>query len=291
MNANSSPKQRSNFFLLTVLILISLVLAFFVVERNNRLIELEEINNINVIKSEETVKNLQDKIKRLETDYDELKTLFDEQEDLLRAVESFQGIIGEVNGELDISYWVDNFTVWIDEAKSNLNNLDKIKEITALINDSTKDLTVVIDDYNKNKTQREQDRFNGVGTIPRQALDSINPAVTMSVVSLPCNSSTAVACVSSTKPNHIQVSENYLHYSYDLWYMIMMHEYAHTIQLNNYDALSVNETFIKLFNKDLELHADCMAASVIGETYFSTYNNTCSKEQLAAALGAWTGKF
>ena len=291
MNVDSSPKQRSNFFLLTVLILISLVLAFFVVERNNRLIELEELNNTNVTKSEETVKSLEEKIKTLETDYAELKTLFDKQEELLRAVESFQGIVGEVNGELDISYWVDNFTVWINDAKSNLNDLNKIKEITSLINESTKDLTVVIDDYNRNKTQREQDRLNGVGTTPRQALDDINPSVTMSVVTLPCNSSTAVACVSSTKPNHIQVSEKYLHYSYDLWRMIMMHEYAHTVQLNNYDALSANETFIKLFNKDLELHADCMATSVIGESYFSTYNNTCSKEQLAAALGAWTGKF
>lgn len=291
MSTDLSPKKRSNAFLLIVLILISLVLGFFVVERNNRLIELQEINNINIEKSDETVKKLEKKIDALETDYAELKKLFDGQEKLLRAVESFQGIVGEVNGELDISYWVDSFSSWMTEAKANLSDLNKIEEITTRINESTADLTVIVTDYNNNKTKREQDRLNGVGTTPRQALDAINPDITMSVVSSPCNSSTAVACVSSAKPNHIQVSENYLHYSYELWYMIMMHEYAHTVQLNNYDALSKNESFIKLFNKDLELHADCMAASMIGETYFSTYNNKCSTEQLSSALTAWSGKF
>lgn len=291
MSNDLSQKKRSNAFLLIVLILISLVLGFFVVERNNRLIELQEINNINIEKSDETVKKLEKKIDALETDYAELKKLFDGQEKLLRAVESFQGIVGEVNGELDISYWVDNFSSWMTEAKANLSDLNKIEEITTRINESTADLTVIITDYNNNKTKREQDRLSGVGTTPRQALDAINPDITMSVVSSPCNSSTAVACVSSAKPNHIQVSENYLHYSYELWYMIMMHEYAHTVQLNNYDALSKNESFIKLFNKDLELHADCMAASMIGETYFSTYNNKCSTEQLSSALTAWSGKF
>lgn len=290
ITANPSPK-RSNIFLLTTLIIISLLLGYFVVERNNRLIEMQNLNNENIEKSEQEIKGLKESISELKDKYEELEALSQAKEKLIQAIDNFQGVIGEVDGEINTDVWVRNVNSLISAANNSINDLKIIEKSIESINTATDELTAAIKEYKSNKTQREQDRINGIGTVPREALNNIDSTIGMSVVTAPCNSDTAVACVTGSNPKHVQVAEKYLHYSYNLWYMIMMHEYAHTVQLTNYDALSKSESFQKLFGKDLELQADCMAEAVIGEDYFSTYSNTCTPEQLASASNVWNAKF
>lgn len=138
-------------------------------------------------------------------------------------------------------------------------------------------------------------KANTTGTTAEQALDDITGGRVNVVVGAGiCSSAQAVACVSSADPNTVRVEERFTtdrRYTYTVWYNIMMHEYAHVIQFNNFETLKNSNAFRQSFDEDFEWHADCMAKSIIGDTYLSGYNYSCSSEQLEVARAAWNGEF
>lgn len=99
----------------------------------------------------------------------------------------------------------------------------------------------------------------------------------------------AIACAYAPFKVVLIVEED-LEKSYDYFYGIMMHEYAHQVQFSNLKSLESSEAYKILFDADLEWLADCMSVAKI-QNYRSGYEYSCTSEQLVYSKKAWSGDF
>lgn len=88
----------------------------------------------------------------------------------------------------------------------------------------------------------------------------------------------------------VLIAERDLENSYDYFYDIMMHEYAHQVQFSNWESLESSQEYKVLFEGDLEWLADCMSAAKI-QDYRSGYEYSCTSAQVAYGAKAWSGDF
>jgi hypothetical protein len=289
---NEKPrKNRLISMLITGLVVISLgtsALAYTSITRYDALLSSsnKEIENAN-----STIKELEDSVKLLQEDSNKKTELLNERQNFALALDNYKAALALVSGVFDTSNWSTQVETSITSVESSLNNVDLIKNETIKLENFTKEIYAALTDFKAKQSQAERDATNGVGTNPRKAMDAIDSSITITVVDQACNAPEAMACVSSANPKNVQVTGQYLYFSYEIWYMVMMHEYAHTVQFTNYNDFISSERFKTLFNSNPELHADCMAKAKIGETYVSNYGNVCSDEQTAAGNEAWSGIF
>lgn len=135
------------------------------------------------------------------------------------------------------------------------------------------------------------------GTLAEKALDdATGNRLNMIIVEADVcgNNPATLACVRSDDPNTVRAVRNHVErtdYSYNTWYMLMMHENAHATQFQDYNKFMKSPNLKNLFGGNLESFADCMAEAEIGSGYSSGYHTVCSPEQLAAGVAAWSGNF
>lgn len=237
-------------------------------------------------------KELTDYILELEAANKLKEELLESREGFVLSIDSFKAAVQEVDEAFSVEQWDTRVqasiaTVYVERANPSTIDAEKVK-----VEGYTLEIYDALKAYKDDLTEKEKAIDSGEGTNPRKAIDAItNGEVTMSVVEDACGMEGAMACVSSANPKHVQISSKYLNYSYEIWYMVMMHEYAHTIQFLDYESWKNSERIKTLFNSDGELHADCMARAQIGESYVSSYGHTCTPEQITAGKEAWEGNF
>lgn len=126
--------------------------------------------------------------------------------------------------------------------------------------------------------------------MPQIALDTIagSEHVSIVVVDSPCSVEIADACVSPDNPTVIQVDVDYIDQPFLFWKGIMTHEFAHIIQLDDWEQTSMSPVYMEVFGGDLELFADCMATVKLGSNYTTGYiESVCDSEQLTGAKQTW----
>lgn len=129
---------------------------------------------------------------------------------------------------------------------------------------------------------------DGIGEA-RRALDAVGGGwVCLGVADVVCSVDWAAAC--SHPGGYIEMARFNAYESYDYWYPLMMHEYAHQIQYQNYTVMLNSSGYNNLFGGNIEWLADCMAMSRISG-YSSGYGYGCSQDQLNYASNAWNGRF
>ncbi len=125
--------------------------------------------------------------------------------------------------------------------------------------------------------------------IVRQALDAVGGSwVRLGAADQVCSVDWAAACAHYDA--YIEVDTEYLGNSYDWWYPIMMHEYAHQVQFQHYDKMMNSSQFKALFGSDVEWLADCMSMARMSG-YSSGYGYGCSGDQINYGANAWNGNF
>lgn len=289
--SNEKKKSKLIPILITGLVTISLGASALAYTSVNRYNELLESSNDQIDKANVTIAELQKDVNTLQEDNKNKTDLLNERESYAVALDDYKAAVGSVSGSFDTDETTAKVEASINIVKQEVSDPNNVKAERDKLKAYTTEIYNSLAAYKEAQSQAEKAVESGIGTNPRKAMDAIDPTITLTVVDLACNGERAMACVASSNPKNVQVTRDYVGYSYEAWYMVMMHEYAHTKQFGNYTDFRNSERIKTLFNSDAELHADCMAQFKIGASYVSNYGNTCSPEQVAAAGEAWNGVF
>jgi len=104
---------------------------------------------------------------------------------------------------------------------------------------------------------------------------------------------TATACVRDRAQNLVHLNDLYVGnpaYAHIDYADVLLHEFAHVVQFKYELELDESPDFARLFNSDVEFHADCMSLSLKPD-FATAYGSVCTPEHLAAAKDAWDGVF
>jgi hypothetical protein len=126
---------------------------------------------------------------------------------------------------------------------------------------------------------------------PRAALDAVGGGwVALYSEDVVCNWAEAVAC--SYYDGKIIIANKYAGESKEWWLGYMAHEYAHQIQYKQWNRITTGGApgFDRLFGRDIEWLADCMAQVKV-PGFVSGYGYSCTQEQLDYSSAAWSENF
>ena len=141
-------------------------------------------------------------------------------------------------------------------------------------------------DPSKSNPQGNTQNIPGLDIV-RQALNDVGGGwVNLGAADVVCSLDWAAAC--AHPGGYIEVDTEYLGQSYDWWYPIMLHEYAHQIQFIHWTNLQSAPRYQQLFGNDIEWLTECMSQARMPD-YYSTYGYSCSQEQVNYGSGVWSG--
>lgn len=253
-----------------------------------------EVENLKAL-----IQDLEGQVKSLTTENEDLKktnetqaAILEEREEFLAAVKEYYEITEAAIYYVDTSYF--NYKL-IDTAADTVyaerSDPRKINEQTSAVIEEIEKIEELV------TAEQERRKKNVSNTYAEKALDDISGGTVDFVIDKDgCRNTLTpyvLACVRGDNPLRVYVvDENAAEVeSYEFWFPIMMHEFAHTIQLRNYGTITVSAGYINEFESDLEWYADCMAQWKIGASYVSSYGNTCTTKQLQLGKDAWSGVF
>lgn len=98
-------------------------------------------------------------------------------------------------------------------------------------------------------------------------------------------------CVMWDDPNVVHLTESYINNpvnSQKNYVNLLLHEYAHIVQMKYWLEVKPSAEYATLFDKNLEHQADCMALAIKPD-FVSGYGSVCSAEQLESAKAIWDG--
>lgn len=283
-NQPAPVKKGASWFLVVLLVVILGFLGFFSWFMYSENQKLEDHVAAEISKAQQEIDELSEKNRQL-------NEIVANRSSFSKAYDDFKGALAAADGYFNTDDWLKQGNASFDIAMTEKVDPVKIVVEKEKLDSLTESIFADVDEYKRELTAKEKARSEGEGTVAREAMNAIDPSIKLTVVENACEREDVMACVTSFNPRNVQVTAQYSDANYDLWYSIMMHEYAHVYQFENYSDFTGSKTVKNLFNSDPELHADCMAESRIGEGYFSTYENSCTDEQLEAAAEAWDGKW